>query len=75
LEALNPTAICSADGKLAKGQVICLKAGTWEGYPTCNQLYTLQAQDTCISVTDRFFRTNAIPFYGMNPGLDCGRGL
>jgi len=23
-------------------------------------------------VTDRFFRTDPIPFYGMNPGLDCG---
>ena len=72
LQALNPTAICSDGGKLAKGQVICLQAGASAGYPTCNQLYALQAQDTCISVTDRFFRTNAIPFYGMNPGLDCG---
>jgi len=72
LKALNPTAICSADGKLAKGQVICLQAGTWEGYPTCNQLYTLQAQDTCISMTDNFFPLDPIPFYGMNPGLDCG---
>jgi len=53
----------------ASGQA---QAGRRNPPPTCNKLYTMRVGDTCLTVTDSYFYNDPIPFYSMNPGIDCG---
>lgn len=79
IKSLNPTADC---GSLVPGQAICLRRGQWQRR-VCSLRYTMQAGDTCQSMTGRFFRNpqggtdsypkerDPMPFFQMNPGLNC----
>lgn len=49
-----------------------MRPGPWKPPPVCNKRYTLGPQETCSSIIDKFFPKDPVPFFALNPGIDCG---